>query len=73
MADAVAVGELEDVMRDKPEGLPNVNIESTSRDAALSERGRLEREGYCPAAVRGTNQQPRSSLGSRYRASSGAD
>ena len=52
MADAVAVGEREDVMRDKPEGLPNVNVESTSRDAAPSEEGGWS-EGCCPAAVRG--------------------
>ncbi len=52
MADAVAVGELEDVLRDKPEGLPDVNVESTSRDAAPSERGRLER-GLLPCGGAG--------------------
>jgi hypothetical protein len=36
------VGELEDVMRDKPEGLAGVSVESTSRNAAPSERGLLE-------------------------------
>ena len=52
MVDAVAVGELEDVMRDKPEGLAGVSVESTSRNAGQAKEGGWS-EGYCPAAVRG--------------------
>ena len=52
MADAVAVGELEDVMCDKPEGLPDASVESTSRNAGQAKEGGWN-EGCCPAAVGG--------------------